>query len=135
MFGKVRGKARPRFTRVGNYVRTYNPKNTTEYENLIRDSFKKQCKNIRILLDSDVEISMKIVAYFKPPKSTSKKLTTQLIENKVGYMHKPDCDNIAKIIADALNGIAYRDDAQITELEIKKVYGEEDKIEVEINCL
>ena len=28
---------------------------------------------------------------------------------------KPDADNVAKIVADALNGLAYDDDAQITE--------------------
>lgn len=78
---------------------------------------------------------MKIIAYFKPPVGTSKKLKEQLIKNKIGYMHKPDVDNIAKIIADALNGIAYKDDNQITKLEVIKQYGEEDKVEIEINYL
>lgn len=78
---------------------------------------------------------MKILAYFKPTKSTSKKLSEQLIKNSIGYMHKPDTDNIAKIIADALNGVAYKDDAQITKLEVAKLYGSEDKVEVEINYL
>lgn len=78
---------------------------------------------------------MKIVAYFKPPASVSKKLKKQLIENEIGYMHKPDVDNLVKIIADALNGIAYKDDNQITKLEVIKKYGEEDKVEVEIEYL
>lgn len=90
---------------------------------------------MKLLLDSEIEVSMKITAYFKPPQSTSKKLKKELIENEIGYIHKPDCDNIVKIIADSLNGIAYKDDNQITKLEVIKLYGEEDKVEVEINYL
>lgn len=88
-----------------------------------------------MLLDSDTEVSMKITAYFKPPANISKKLREQLISNSIGYMHKPDCDNIEKIIADSLNGIAYKDDSQITKMEINKLYGIEDKVEVEIEYL
>ena len=35
---------------------------------------------------------------------------------------RPDFDNIGKIIADALNGVAYRDDAQIVEAKLVKIY-------------
>lgn len=133
--GKPKGKARPRFVRTGKYVRTYNPKSTVDYEELVRKSFLEQCGKQRMMLDSEIEVSMKIIAYFKPPVSISKKLREQLIENEMGYMHKPDTDNIAKIIADALNGIAYKDDNQITNLEVIKLYGNEDKVEVEIKYL
>lgn len=37
---------------------------------------------------------------------------------------KPDCDNIAKIVLDALNGLAYDDDSQVTDLEVHKFYGD-----------
>ena len=33
-------------------------------------------------------------------------------------------DNIAKIILDGLNGVAYTDDKQVTRLEIEKVYSD-----------
>ena len=33
---------------------------------------------------------------------------------------KPDVDNIAKAVLDALNGIAYDDDSQVVELTVKK---------------
>ncbi|MEQ2712194.1 RusA family crossover junction endodeoxyribonuclease, partial [Hominisplanchenecus faecis] len=38
---------------------------------------------------------------------------------------KPDSDNIAKVVLDALNGIAYHDDTQIIKLTITKAYKEE----------
>ncbi len=36
---------------------------------------------------------------------------------------KPDYDNIGKIISDALNGLAYRDDALIDDGRVRKRYG------------
>ncbi len=43
---------------------------------------------------------------------------------------KPDCDNIAKIILDALNGLAYDDDAQVVKLYVEKRYGAFDHVTV-----
>ncbi len=37
-------------------------------------------------------------------------------------IHRPDADNLLKMIEDCLNGIAYLDDAQITELHVWKEY-------------
>lgn len=66
-----------------------------------------------------------IKAAFTPPKSTSKKKREALLGT--GYCHKPDCDNIAKAILDALNGMAYDDDASVVEVAVKKVYGDVDE--------
>lgn len=38
------------------------------------------------------------------------------------YTHKPDADNVAKAVLDALNGLAYEDDSQVQELVIIKKY-------------
>ena len=46
---------------------------------------------------------------------------------------KPDADNIAKAILDALNGLAYYDDAQVVHLEVQKRYSNEPRAEVFIN--
>ena len=45
---------------------------------------------------------------------------------------KPDTDNIAKAILDALNGVAYYDDAQVVELHVVKKYSDEPRAEVMI---
>ena len=36
---------------------------------------------------------------------------------------KPDADNILKAVCDALNGFAWKDDAQVIEAHVRKVYG------------
>ena len=71
---------------------------------------------------------MSIKAYFKPNKSMSKKQYNLLIGTEC--LKKPDSDNIAKIICDSLNGIAYKDDSQVAYLEIEKYYAEEEGVEV-----
>ena len=37
---------------------------------------------------------------------------------------RPDADNLLKLVKDALNGVVYHDDAQVTFTEVRKLYGE-----------
>lgn len=55
-----------------------------------------------------------------------------MIQKQMGYTKKSDIDNIVKIILDSLNGVAYKDDAQVTELTVYKEYGVENKIKIEL---
>ena len=65
---------------------------------------------------------MHISAFFPVPKSYSLK-KCEMAENGLIYpTKKSDADNIAKIICDALNGIAYHDDKQVVELLVSKRY-------------
>ena len=50
--------------------------------------------------------------------------------DKIKPTRKPDLDNIAKSILDSLNGIAWNDDSQITNIWISKHYAEEPRVEV-----
>ncbi len=120
ILGKPTGKGRPRLGKYG----TYTPQKTRDYEDLVKLSFKNKYK----VEPSEREIKMKITAVFEPPRRLSKKKRAELIDWEQGYMHKPDIDNIAKIILDALNGLAYKDDNQVADLFVTKEYGEENKI-------
>lgn len=80
------------------------------------------------------EIHIDIEAIFEPPKSTSKKEKIRLL-NGAGYMHKSDIDNIAKIVLDGLNKVAWNDDAQVTKMKISKNYGISSYIKVKIMYL
>lgn len=48
---------------------------------------------------------------------------------------KPDMDNVIKIIADSLNKIAYRDDTQIVDCQVRKFYSEKPRVEVMIQTI
>lgn len=45
---------------------------------------------------------------------------------------KPDLDKLVRSLGDALTGIAYDDDAQVTELIARKMYGSPARVEVEV---
>ena len=59
----------------------------------------------------------------------------ELIDGRFVYLHKPDTDNVAKVILDSLNGLAYKDDNQVSCLLVIKEYAETSKVEVEIEYL
>lgn len=56
-----------------------------------------------------------------------------MLQGKILPTKKPDCDNIAKIICDALNGVAYDDDKQIVALKVTKIYSDEPRVIVWIS--
>lgn len=125
---KAIGKARPRFNML--QKRTYTPQKTKKYEDMIRNTFQEKY-GIKVN-SSENEVYVKIDVEYAPPKSLSKKKKQALIDWKMGYTHKPDCDNIAKAVLDALNGVVWKDDKQIVGLLVMKCYGKEDKIHIEI---
>lgn len=127
VIGDIKGKARPRVNTSTGIA--YTPTQTKDYENLIKQYFKiKYPKYIPL----EGRTAVKIIAYFKIPKNATKK-EKALIEGKIlSPTKKPDIDNIIKIILDALNKMAFKDDNQITKLEVEKVYGEQEKIVVKV---
>lgn len=65
----------------------------------------------------------------------SKKKRAAMLAGEILPTKKPDYDNIEKIISDALNGVAFYDDAQIVSSGLIKVYGEIPRVEVEIRAV
>lgn len=123
--GKIQAKQRPRFN--GKFA--YTPANTVNYENWIKACYLRQYGNEKII---ETAISVEIEAYFEMPQSASKKKKIAMIDNRILPTVKPDTDNIAKSILDALNGIAFKDDKQVVELVVKKMYAVEPRAIVTI---
>ncbi len=129
--GPPKGKARPKVTVRGNYAHAYTPKETINYENYVKIMYLEQCKNIKL----QGAIRAAIIAYFPIPKSTSKKNRALMRDGAIMYTKKVDCDNLAKVVLDSLNGIAYDDDAQVSQLSVDKVYGEDPRVTVVLSEL
>lgn len=130
IMGPPKGKGRPRFQRIGNFTRVSTPQDTVNYENLTKLEYEYQCD--KYYFGEGVELGIKVVSYYPIAKSTSNKKKEDMIAGKVNPTKKPDCDNVLKIIADSLNQIAYKDDAQIVESFVCKRFGEVPRTEVEI---
>lgn len=120
--GRPQGKARPRFTRAG-YA--YTPKATHDYEEAIRAAFLRTGE---VILTCPVHVL--ITAIYAPPKSAPKKVRAAMLSKEVLPTVKPDVDNLAKAVLDALNGYAYIDDKQVTSLSVFKTYGEDEGITI-----
>ncbi|MBQ8640412.1 MAG: RusA family crossover junction endodeoxyribonuclease [Lachnospiraceae bacterium] len=116
--GAVKGKGRPRVTKAGI---AYTPKDTVQYENLVRLCYREK---VGEYLEGQIRIE--IDAYFPIPKSTSKYNRNQMILGFLRPTKKPDWDNIGKIICDSLNGVAYRDDAAVVSARFDKWYTNEE---------
>ena len=123
--GKITGKGRPRVNTTTAIA--YTPNKTKEYEELVKQYFIIKNRGVKPL---EGRISVAIKAYFGIPKNASKKQREEMLNNNISPVKKPDIDNIAKIILDALNKLAFNDDNQIIKLSIEKVYSEEEKVSV-----
>lgn len=128
VLGNPCGKQRPKFSRSGYFVHTYTPDMTVNYENLVKLEYCRQVGKSRF--ESDAQIVMQITAFFQIPKSVSQKKRTAMLRGEILPTKKPDYDNIAKIVTDALNGIAYDDDAQVVIGTVAKRYSENPRVEV-----
>ena len=130
VLGEPQGKGRPRFRSTGKFVQTYTPDRTASYENLVRLEYRRQCKDYRFL--DGTAIDMRITAYFAIPKSASKKKRQEMLEHRIRPQKRCDWDNIGKIISDSINEIAYKDDAQIVDAQVRKFYSDTPKVVVTI---
>lgn len=127
VLGEPRGKQRPRVTKSGN---AYTPSETVQYENLVRMEYRRQCKDYRF--PDDAALDIRIIAYYAIPKSASKKKRQEMLEHRIRPLKKSDWDNVGKIIADSLNEIAYRDDVQIVDGQVRKFYSDHPRVVVMI---
>lgn len=116
--GEPTGKGRPRFTRSGH---AYTPEKTASYEQAVRQAYRSEFPDAEPIPEG-VPVAVKIVAGYGIPKSTSKVKAERMLAGEIRPTKKPDADNVAKAICDALNGIAYHDDSQITMLCVSKHY-------------
>ncbi len=114
--GEPVGKGRPKFTRAGH---AYTPEKTRYYEQVVQ-----MAARLKIQHPFDGAVRIEICANYEIPKSASRKMRQSMLDKLARPLKKPDADNVAKIILDALNGIAYHDDKQVVELHVTKFYND-----------
>ena len=120
-------KGRPRYAKRGNFVQTYTPTKTREYENLIRENAIKAMGSSKPL-----ETPLKALLLFcmPIPKSTPKNALEAHLNGSIRHVKKPDLDNLAKSVLDAMNTVVFLDDSQITKLTISKKYSKLSGIDI-----
>ena len=126
--GKIIGKGRPRLNSYT--VTVYTPTRTKDYETLVEQYFLLKYPRFKPF---EGRVQVDIIANFEIPKSAKKADKELMLENKINPTKKPDIDNIVKIVLDAMNGIAFKDDTQITKLQVEKLYSTSESISVKIS--
>lgn len=131
--GEAIAKQRPRATVIGGHAKVYTPKETINYESYIKYLFTSKFREfvpLEVAIKIDIEIHKTI------PISVSDKKKKLMKDNLLPATTKPDLDNIIKIITDALNKVAYKDDNLIVEINARKKYSKVPKAIVTIEeCL
>lgn len=123
--GPPKGKARARTfynSKLGR-MQSITPDGTVLYENLIKTNYTEVAEDEDFKGYFDKEpLTMAVTAVYEIPKSTSKKKVKLMQEGLERPCKKPDIDNIAKVVCDALNKVAYGDDTQICDMILRKRY-------------
>lgn len=111
VLGKPLAQPRQRHALIGGHVRNYLPADHPV------NGFKLE---IRSKWDTPLTlnpVACEITAIFPRPQSKTKKRGPN---PRLSHTSKPDCDNVAKSVCDALNGVAWKDDSQVVHLVVRK---------------
>lgn len=77
-------------------------------------------------------VQMDIIIRLTPPTATSKAKRAVMLAGDLRPTRKPDLDNVAKAVGDALNGVAFADDVQIAVLHVERIYAPSEGLDVQI---
>jgi Holliday junction resolvase RusA-like endonuclease len=127
------GKQRARYAKRGNFVQTYTPDKTRNYETLIKEA-AIEAMGTSEPLETPVTLYLYIRAPI--PKSLPKKRIEACLNGLEKPIKKPDASNVLKSVEDAMNGVVYKDDSQIVNIHVSKVYSSVSGVDVCIKeCL
>jgi Holliday junction resolvase RusA-like endonuclease len=120
-------KGRAKFARRGAFVTTYTPKETVQYENLVRLAAQEAMAGADPF---DTPVALTVAIYLPIPQSWSKKKQEKARTGLIGATKKPDADNVLKALKDGMNGVVYIDDARITDVTLQKRYALSPRVDV-----
>lgn len=124
----AQGRPRAGKTRRGKTV-LYDPEKSKDFKQYVGLIASQHAPSK--LLEGPLYVQVKV---YKPLlKSFSKKRTAEAEAGLYRPVTKPDVDNYAKGIKDALNKVIWNDDSQVVEFTISKWYSSKPRVEVEIS--
>ena len=128
--GEPIAQGRPRFSKVGNFVKTYDPKKSRNYKEYVKYTASQQMKG---LAPMEGALALSVTVYRSIPKSFSKKKRAEAEARRILPITKPDLDNYIKGIKDALSSIVWHDDSQVVEYRnCAKLYSDKPRVVVTV---
>ena len=138
--GEIRGQGRPRSRIVSDkhgrsYTHIYEDSKDTANKHNIQAyaQLAMREKGYKTLANpSDTGIMVEIGCYLRVPKSTSKKKKEMAYRGEINPRKKPDLDNVAKAVLDAMNQVVFEDDKDVTSLHINRNYSDRDWLSIRV---
>lgn len=126
--GEVMGQPRPHFSGKGGIHRAYESPKATAYKKALKDAYLEQCGPFMYSCEP-VSVTIEVVRHLPDNRPKGIKSEPDTL--------KPDVDNIAKAVLDALNGVAFADDKQVTTLLVReyprvRLAGNKDRLRVTV---
>lgn len=116
------------YIRRGARPRLYTPKTTIMGQDAVKNAYLEKYRPDPAIGPLWIEI----IAFIKPPASTSKAKREAMFAGEIYPTGRPDIDNLLKLAMDALEGLAYKNDSQIVAGYPKKKYGPREGVEIKI---
>ena len=124
--GEPKAQPRPKARRAGNHVSIYTPASAKAWKQAIMLQYQglKPGRQTRFAKD----VALHVELNFHMPRPKSHFLKSGLRHNAPSWHTKrPDCDNLAKAVLDALQDAqAFHEDSQVALLSVTKQYAKED---------
>jgi Holliday junction resolvase RusA-like endonuclease len=120
-------KGRARYVRRGNHITSYTPEKTRTYETLIKEAGVQAMGSSEPL---ETPVTLYLYIRMPIPKSYSKKRIEACLNGSEQPIKKPDASNILKSVEDGLNGVIYKDDSQIINIHVTKVYSTQAGVDI-----
>ena len=138
--GEVRGQGRPR-TQIINgkdgksYAHIYQTNKDIDTKHNIqlyaKDALER--KSYVMAGPDEMGITVQVKVFVKVPRSMSKKKRMAALAGEILPQRKPDLDNVLKSVLDAMNGVVYRDDKEVTRTQVSRHYSETDHLAVKVS--
>lgn len=130
--GQPQGKARPRIGKVGAHARMFTPAKTVAYEGLIAHAAHVAMAG-RPLIDGAVSVLLLIEC--QVPASWSARKQRAALADEVLPTARPDADNVLKAANDGMNGVVWRDDAQVVDVTLRKRYAAQPRLQIVVTAV
>lgn len=133
--GLPKGQPRVKAFKRGNHAGVYDPGTADAWKSCVRVEFKNRAVELlKPVFTGPVAVAMRFVM---PRAKAHFRTNGQLKPNAPRYLtSKPDSDNLAKAVLDALTDVnAWCDDSIVASLSVVKTYGFETGCEIQISPL
>lgn len=128
VYGEPVAQGRPRFTARGGFSKAYDPEPSREYKQYV----KLMASQNRPHTPIEGPVSLTLIIYRPLLKSMSKKKKAAAVAGTLRPIKKPDVDNVAKGIMDAMTGIIWQDDKQVVDLHVTKFYSDQPRVDIKV---